>query len=110
MGTEPAFAFQTPEGGWRVVGSRVSLDSVVIAYQEGLEPEEIVGSYPSLSLGQVEGSIAFYLHHREEMDRYLARQEERWECLRQESEVRNDPLRSRLRTTGSNPANSSGSL
>jgi uncharacterized protein (DUF433 family) len=56
---EPAidYAFLTPDGGWRVTGSRVSLDSVVRCYWEGLSPEAIVDAFPSLSPEQVYGAL-----------------------------------------------------
>lgn len=36
--TALSYAFQTPQGGWRVTGSRVSLDSIVQCYWEGQSP------------------------------------------------------------------------
>jgi len=53
-------------GGWRIAGSRVSLDSIVHAFRAGQTPEGILDDFPSLSLEQIYGTIAFYLHHREE--------------------------------------------
>ena len=95
--TAVEYAVRTPEGGWRVAGTRVSLDSVVHAYLEGLTPEAIVDSSPSLTPEQVRGAIAFYLRNRAEIDQYLAEQDKRWEALRLESEARNAPLLARLR-------------
>lgn len=91
------YAFLTPAGGWRVTGSRVSLDSVVHAYWEGLSPEAIVAEFSSLSAEQVYGAIAFYLRNREEIDRYLDEQEACWEALKQRSESENAPMLERLR-------------
>ena len=86
-------------GGWRVEGTRVTLDSIAIAYGEGLSPEEIALTYPSLSLEQVHGAIAFYLGNRAEVEQYLKLQDERWTAIRQESEQRNESLLRRLRST-----------
>lgn len=97
---------QTAAGGWRIAGSRVSLDSVVYAFLEGASPEEIVSQYPVLTLEQVYGAVAFYLRRREDIDQYLAAQKERWEELRREQAKRSDPLLDRLRrakAAGSNP-------
>jgi uncharacterized protein (DUF433 family) len=91
------YVVRTEAGGWRVSNSRVSLDSVVHAYREGQSPEAIAGSFPSLSLEQVHGAIAFYLRNEREIDEYLAAQDERWEQLRQQSEVANADLLERLR-------------
>ncbi|MCZ6793179.1 MAG: DUF433 domain-containing protein [Planctomycetota bacterium] len=69
-------------------GSRVSLDSLVRAYWEGRMPEAIAADFPSLSLEQIHGAIAFYLGHRDEIDAYLASQGTKWDALRTESETR----------------------
>ena len=61
----------TPQGTWRIAGTRVSLDSVVHAFWEGATPEEICQDFPSLSLVQVYEAIAYYLKQREKVDAYL---------------------------------------
>jgi hypothetical protein len=53
----------------------------VCAYWEGKSPEAIVEEYPTLSVELVYGAIAFYLRNRQEIDEYLARQDERWKEL-----------------------------
>src|SRR5688572_26437434 len=70
------------EGGYRVAGSRISLDSVVYAFIGGQSPETIAQSFPVLTLEQVYGSIAFYLGHREAVDHYLEGQERDFEADR----------------------------
>jgi uncharacterized protein (DUF433 family) len=75
----------TPEGGLRVKGTRVSLDSVVHAYAAGEAPETIVRNFPSLTLEQVHGALAFYLRNRAEVDQYLREQAALWEKVRQAS-------------------------
>lgn len=98
VATEPvAYAFQTEAGGWRVTGSRVSLDSVVHMYHEGADPETIVRQFPSLSPEQVYGAIAFYLRNRKAIDAYLEEQRKRWDELRARCEEQNRPLLERLR-------------
>ena len=66
-----------------VEGTRISLDSVVYAFQKGLSPESIVQSFPLLTLEQVYGSIAFYLANRTEIDTYLAAEEEAFDAMPQ---------------------------
>lgn len=88
---------QTTEGGWRLAETRVSLDSVIHAFWEGLSPEAIVDQFPTLSLEKVYGAISTYLHNREEFDRYFAKQQARWEALRKQSHEQADPLLKRLR-------------
>ena len=89
---------KTLQGGWRVAGSRVSLDSIVHAYWEGRMPEAIAADFPALSLEQIHGAIAFYLSQREEVDSYLSSQGKRWEALRTESEAGHASLLHRLRS------------
>jgi uncharacterized protein (DUF433 family) len=95
--TAIAYVYQTPTGGWRIAGSRVSLDSIVHAYRSGRGAEAIQDSFPSLTLEQIHGAIAFYLHNRGEIDRYLAAQEGKWEQVRDQSEAANAELLERLR-------------
>ena len=56
------------DGSYRIGGTRVSLDSIVYAYQRGASPESIQRSFPSLTLEQVHGALAFYLSHKLEVD------------------------------------------
>ena len=72
-------------GALRIVGTRISLDSVVYAFRDGQAPESIVRSFPLLSLEQVYGAITYYLAHREEVDAYLEQGEADYEALRQKS-------------------------
>ena len=62
-------------GGLYIAGTRVSLDSVVIHFQEGASPEEIVESFPMLKRSQVYGAIAWYLENENTVRDYLARVE-----------------------------------
>jgi uncharacterized protein (DUF433 family) len=57
-------------GGLYVAGSRVSLDSVVIDFQEGASPEGTIHSFPTLKLSQVYG--AYYLENEETIKEYMA--------------------------------------
>jgi len=65
---------QRDEGYW-ITSTRVSLDSVVYAFLEGLSPESIVDSFDTLTLEEVYGAIAFYLGHRDVIDAYLKQSE-----------------------------------
>ncbi len=74
------------EGCYRIKGTRVSLDSVVYAFQQGLSPETIATEcYPTLTLEQVYGAIAFYLANRKEIDVYLKEGEVLFNELRETS-------------------------
>jgi uncharacterized protein (DUF433 family) len=63
------------DGGYWVRGARVSLDSLVYEWREGLSPESIRADFPVLCLKQVYGAITYYLEHQEEIDEYLKRAE-----------------------------------
>lgn len=79
-------------GGYRIAGSRVSLDTVVNAFLEGLSPEGIVDEIPALGLGQVYGAIAFYLAHQKEVEEYLRQGQVDFEGTRAKLLARNPLL------------------
>jgi len=64
--------------GFYLSGSRVSLASIVYEFRSGASPETICRNFPTLSLEQVYGAIAFYLGHQNEVAAYLAEQEAKW--------------------------------
>ena len=66
-----------------VIDTRISLDSVVYAFQSGQSPESIVQSFPLLTLEQVYGAIAFYLANRADIDAYLAAEETAFDAMPQ---------------------------
>ena len=57
----PDLLTRTSEGVLRITGTRVTLDSVVQAFQEGATPEEMCQDFPGLALVQVYSVLAFYL-------------------------------------------------
>ena len=68
---------------YRITGTRVSLDSIVYAWQAGQSAETIAQSFQTLTLEQVYGAITYYLAHREEIDRYLNQQHDDYQAKRQ---------------------------
>ena len=84
------------DGAYRINGTRVSLDSVVYAFLNGQSPESIVDSFPSLTLEQVYGAIAFYLANRAEIDIYLRKGEEEFAALSQKLRDSNPLLYQKL--------------
>ena len=67
-----------------MAGTRVSLDSIVLAFLDGLSPETIAAEcFPVLTLEQVYGAITYYLAHRAEIDASLQKAEAEFEALRQ---------------------------
>lgn len=75
---------QFKDPGWYVAESRVSLDSIIYAFHDGLSPGAIAREcFPTLSLEQIYGAITFYLANRKELDAYLKKWEANGESLRQ---------------------------
>ncbi len=76
------------DGVIRVGKTRVTLDTVVYAFQDGATAEEIASQYPSLDLSDVYLVIAYYLKHRAEVETYLQEREKIVEAVRQLNESR----------------------
>ena len=72
----------------RIGGTRVRLDTVVYAFNEGYTAEEIVSQYPALDLGDVYAVIAYYLVNRAVVDEYVVRHAEKAQALRAEIEAK----------------------
>ena len=84
------------EGVYRIGDTRVSLDSLVYLFREGMSPESMVESYPALTLEQVHGALAFYLGNQLEIDKYLAEGERAAESQHQLSRQTNAELIAKL--------------
>ena len=80
-----------PEGVIRIKGTRIPIDTVVWAFDNGSTPEEIIRQYPTLKLDDVYLVIGYVLRHRPEIDVYLAEQERRADEIRAEVEKRFPP-------------------
>jgi len=75
--TDPLLLREDSSGSLRIGQTRVLVELLLWAFQDGATPEAIVQRYPTLSLVDVYTVIAYYLQHQEEMERYLAKQEHR---------------------------------
>ena len=84
------------EGTYRIGNTRVSLDSLVYLFREGMSPESMVESYPALTLEEVHGALAFYLGNQREIDNYLAEGERAAESQHQLSRQTNAELIAKL--------------
>jgi uncharacterized protein (DUF433 family) len=94
-------------GVMRVSDTRVSLDSVIFAFNDGATPEEIVQQYPTLNLTDVYAVISYYLQNRADAENYLEQRRTQRNELREEIEARFDPrgLRERLLARQRPPTN-----
>ena len=95
---EPPPLYATQDGVVRLTDTRVSLDTVIGAFQNGCTPEQIVFKYPSLNLPDVYAVITCYLRYRQEVEAYLEQQRQKAEVIRLELEERFSPhgVRERL--------------
>lgn len=82
----------------RVHGTRITLDTVWAAFDEGATAEEIAQQYPTLSLADTYQAIGYCLRHPAILDRYLAKRGEAAEAIRRSNESRWRPegIRARL--------------
>lgn len=95
IGAEPIPLQPDTDGVLRVGGTRVTLDTIVAAFEEGATAEEIVYQYPSLRLADVYSVIGYYLQRHLEVEAYLQRQAAE---VRQGNKMRREPrdIRERL--------------
>lgn len=85
-------------GVYRIGDTRVTLDTVISAFDRGATPEEIVQQFPSLDLADVYGVIGYFLQNQEEVREYLDRRNEQAESHKDLPFVQTDhsDLRERL--------------
>src|SRR5260370_21147907 len=77
---------QDADGSVRVTGSRVTLDTLVSAFRRGNTAEQIQDSFPTLSLSQIYGTIAWYIDHQNEAEEYIRDRESQADEIRPEIE------------------------
>lgn len=69
-------------GSFRVGNSHVLLELVIRAFEDGATPEAIVQRYPTATLADIYGVIAYYLRHEEAVKQYLNEREQQAEAVR----------------------------
>ena len=86
------------DGVVRVAGTRVTLDTIVGAFDTGATAEAIAQQYSSVPLADVYSVITCYLRHKSEVCAYLKTREEQAELVRADVEQRfpSSGLRERL--------------
>lgn len=104
MSTALAFAPQPvplvrdAAGRLMVAGTRVPLETLMAAFKRGESPEAIHESYDTVPLADVYAVIAYYLHHRSEVEAYLSERDRNDSATRAriEAEHLTDGLRAKL--------------
>lgn len=89
---EPVPLANDADGVVRIGSTRVTLDTVVAAFKEGMTPEGIVEQYPALRLADVYSVIGYILSHPEAVEDYLRDRQRFADEVRQENETRFDPI------------------
>ena len=86
------------DGVIRVSGTRVTLDSVLLAFNEGATPEEIAQQYPTVPLADIYHLIGYCLRHAADVEEYLRRRQRLMREVREQNEARWKPggVRQRL--------------
>jgi uncharacterized protein (DUF433 family) len=84
------------DGTIRIGQTRVPLETVVHAFNEGAAAEEIAYRFPTLELADIYATITYYLRHRGAVDEYIGEQESRAQELRRKIEA-DQPNRQALR-------------
>lgn len=79
-------------GALRVGDSRVLLELVIRAFQDGATPETIVQRYSTLALADVYAVVAYYLRHPSDVEGYLARRDQQAEEVRHRVESQQGDL------------------
>jgi uncharacterized protein (DUF433 family) len=79
-------------GALRVGDSRVLLEIVVRAFQDGATPETIVQRYSTLALPDVYSVIAYYLRHPNEIEEYVVKRQQKAEEVQQRIESQQGDL------------------
>lgn len=98
ISAEPAPLNYNSDGVVCVRGTRITLDTIVAVFKQGATAEEIAYRYPSLNLGDVYASIAFYLNHQQEVEAYLEQRQQQAQEVYQMNQARfnSQTLRERL--------------
>jgi uncharacterized protein (DUF433 family) len=95
---EPIPLSTDANGVIRVAGTRVTLETVVGAFETGATPEEIAQDFPTLRLDDIYAVITYYLRHLQEVEAYLQRRGVQAKKIRREIEAHSPQagLRERL--------------
>lgn len=72
MRLEDYFDFLAPDD-IRIKGHRIGIQDILYEFiHRARIPEEIVRCFPTLTLEQIYATILYYLHNKEQVDRYIA--------------------------------------
>jgi len=81
--TQTVLLTRLDDGTIIITGTPIALEIVVARHNAGDTPDEIKRGFPSLDPADIYFVIAYYLSHRDEVDAYIQRQQERSQRVRQ---------------------------
>jgi uncharacterized protein (DUF433 family) len=89
---------ESEDGVVRIADTRIPLERVIQSFLAGLTPEQIAQNFDALKIEDVYAVVNYYLHHRPEVDAYLAAAEQDALRTRELIEKQFDPsgIRARL--------------
>ena len=97
ISADPVPLVRGADGVLRIGDTRVTLDTLIAAFQLGATAEEIAQRYSSLNLADVYAVIGFYLRHSADVDEYLKLRGQQALTTRKDNESRFDPAGVRAR-------------
>jgi uncharacterized protein (DUF433 family) len=95
---EPVPLVVNTDGVVLIGKTRVTLDTIIEAFEAGATAEEINQQFPTVDLADIYAAISYYLKHETEVARYLKVRAELAQTVRAENEQRfpSQGLRDRL--------------
>lgn len=89
----------------RIDGTRITVKHIVLDHQRGgMSPDEIVSTYPHLTLSDVYTALAYYHNHRAEIDANIQEDDDDWaEIQRQNPGSLIDRIRARKANATNDP-------
>ncbi len=74
----------------RIAGHRIRVQDIVLWTEQGQTPDDIVASFPQLSLADVHAALAYYYDHQREIDVQIQQDDEL--IARMKAELGSGPL------------------
>ena len=69
-------------GRMRIDGTRITVHRIATLYKQGQSAEDIVQTYPQLSLGQIYTALAFFHANRQQIDAELDAADSQYDQLK----------------------------
>jgi uncharacterized protein (DUF433 family) len=83
---------ESEDGVVRIADTRIPLERVIESFLAGLTPEQIAQNFDALKIEDIYAVINYYLHHRDEVEKYISAMEADAATLREQIEKRFEPI------------------